>query len=231
MNDEQGSTRRRLLFGGGGAGLAAMLAADGWAPPHGAPDEPTAEAAWEFLIAGNRRWSGDRPLHPHDDAALRHSLVWEQHPHATVFTCVDSRVPPEYLFDAGNGDLMDVRTAGHLLDAVTAESVAYGPVELAVPLVVVLGHQHCGAVTLAWEAFAEGRDPAGFEHLVEGLRPAYEASAGTDGDPVDAMIRANTVLTAADLCRHSAIGELIAEGRLAVMGAYYSLETGAVDLV
>lgn len=208
--------------------MAALLAADAWTPPRSAPGQPTAEAAWDFLMDGNRRWGGDRPLHPHDDAALRHSLVWSQHPHATVFTCVDSRVPPEYVFDAGNGDLIDVRTAGHVVDVVAAQSVAYGPVELAVPLVVVLGHQHCGAVTLAWEVFAENRDPEGFTHLVEGLRPAYEASAGAGGDPVDAMIRASIALTVEELRRHSAIEELHAAGGFEVVGAYYSLETGAV---
>jgi carbonic anhydrase len=228
MSTDQHPTRRRLLGAAGVLGLGAVLA--GAASPRTTAATP-ATSAWDFLMEGNRRWAADRPRHPHDDAALRHSLVWSQHPRAIVFTCIDSRVPPEYLFDAGNGDLMDVRTAAHTLNPMVAESVAYGPVELRTPLVVVLGHQHCGAVTLAWHALHEGAGQDGFERLVAHLAPAYEASRGTAGDPVDAMIRVHTMLTAASLRDHPALAEAAEDGDLEIVGAYYSLETGAVEPV
>ncbi|MDA1361870.1 hypothetical protein O1R50_19740 [Glycomyces luteolus] len=228
MKHQKYPTRRGLLRGAGAVGIGTLLT--GASSRH---DESGAAAgsAWTFLMEGNRRWSGDRPLHPHDDAALRHSLVWSQHPRAIVFTCIDSRVPPEYLFDAGNGDLMDVRTAAHTLDPMVAESVAYGPVELRTPLVVVLGHQHCGAVTLAWNTLDCGGDAAGFDRLVEHLAPAYEASLDAVGDPVDAMIRAHTRLTVGNLRALPALAALAEARELAIVGAYYSLETGVVERI
>uniref|UniRef100_UPI0018E51D2E carbonic anhydrase n=1 Tax=Glycomyces dulcitolivorans TaxID=2200759 RepID=UPI0018E51D2E len=213
-------------------GLAAVLAGarSPQAPAEASSPAPAA-GAWDFLMEGNRRWAADRPRHPHDDAALRHSLVWSQRPRAIVFTCIDSRVPPEYLFDAGNGDLMDVRTAAHTLDPMVAESLAYGPVELGTPLLVVLGHQHCGAVTLAWNALHHGEGQDGFGRLVAHLAPAYEASRDATGDPVDAMTRAHTTLTAASLRDHPALAQAAEDGDLEIVGAYYSLETGAVEPV
>ncbi|SDD22310.1 carbonic anhydrase [Glycomyces harbinensis] len=243
-------SRRRLLTGAGtvGAGAIALLTLDACGGGGGegaaaqtAPDAPdltgleSAEDIWQALLDGNRRWADGAAVHPHTDEDLREELVEGQAPRAAVFTCVDSRVAPELVFDTGLGDLMVTRTAGNVFDPLVSESVSYGPAALEAPLLVVLGHQKCGAVTAAHEALlaeVEGAEPEdhgyALPETVNALRPAYEAAAGGPGDPVDAMIEANVLLTVEALKAHPNLAERVADGALTVVGAVYSLETGLV---
>jgi carbonic anhydrase len=110
-----------------------------------------AAAAWGLLAAGNARYVAHRERHPDADPRRRAQVAGGQHPYAIVLGCVDSRVPPEIVFDVGLGDLLVVRTAGHVLDESVLGSIAFGVAELGVPLVLVLGHERCGAVTAAVE--------------------------------------------------------------------------------
>jgi carbonic anhydrase len=245
--------RRKLISGAGiiGAGALSIFALDACsadgngmggedaaAQTAGAPDLhdfDSAEDIWQALLDGNQRWADGEPAHPHTDVEWRESLAEGQEPRAAIFSCVDSRVAPELVFDTGVGDIMVTRTAGNVFDPLVSESVSYGPAALESPLLVVLGHQKCGAVTAAHEALLaeeEGTELEEHEYAlpetVEALRPAYEASKGESGDPVDAMIKANVLLTIQALKEHPNLAELVADGELTVVGGIYSLETGLV---
>ncbi|MFF4979341.1 carbonic anhydrase [Streptomyces sp. NPDC001046] len=210
-----------------GTGLAAGPAVA--APGRGARPRPATPAeAWRELATGNRRWRAYRERHPHEDPATRRTLTAGQHPFAVVLGCIDSRVPPELVFDQGLGDLMTVRTAGEVLDEAVLGSVAYGVLELGIPLVVVLGHQSCGAVGAAVEADASGtRLPAHMQYLVDRISPAIDH--GEEGDArIDATVDANVRLVRSQLAAEPELAAEAAAGRLAIVGARYELSSQAV---
>lgn len=183
------------------------------------------ERALEILVEGNRRWVEGNLAHPNRSVERRQALAEGQAPFATVFSCIDSRVPAEIVFDCGVGDLAVVRTGAHVLDegAVLA-SLLFAARELRTPLVLVLGHERCGAVTAARAALEGDGSPApGLKAVVELLRPAYEA-AGERG--VESMVKAHTRLTVDRLTSSLASGP-----SLSVVGGYYSIETGAVSIL
>lgn len=126
----------------------------------------TPAQAWKRLQDGNGRFVADAMQHPSQGAAHRAALATEQHPYAVLFGCSDSRVAAEIIFDQGLGDLFVVRTAGHVLDTTVIGSIEYGVDVLGAPLVVVLGHDRCGAVGAATEALMTGHMPTGFVRAV-----------------------------------------------------------------
>ncbi|WP_018353122.1 carbonic anhydrase [Longispora albida] len=217
---------RRLLLRAGlaGAGLA-WLGADtvraSETPPAVAHDPVSAEYALRLLKAGNQRYARNHEVHPDASAGHRSRVASGQHPFALVVGCVDSRVPPELVFDLGLGDLLVVRTAGHVLDAVALASVEFGVKELHVPLVVVLGHSRCGAVTAAVQHVLSGTAaPGRLGVLVEQIAPAVREARTRPGDLVQ-----NTVRCHVDRVRR----ELAAEDSCRVVGARYDLDTGRVS--
>ncbi|MET9394918.1 carbonic anhydrase [Streptomyces sp. NPDC006624] len=214
-----------------GAGLAAAPATTA-APARHTPRRPaTPDEALRELAAGNRRWRAYRERHPHEDPVIRRTLATGQHPFAVVLGCIDSRVPPELVFDQGLGDLMTVRTAGEVLDEAVLGSVAYGVLELAVPLVVVLGHQSCGAVRAAVEAEQSGdRLPAHMQYLVDQISPAIDHREEGDAR-VDATVSAHVRLVRSRLAAEPELAARVAAGRLAIVGARYELTTQAVHRV
>ncbi|MCH7229544.1 hypothetical protein L0U85_01505 [Glycomyces sp. L485] len=237
-------TRRRIFTGAGALGLGALfsttLASCGSSPEAQASqtefqDLESAQEIWDAMLEGNQRWANGKAKHPNTDVATREALIEGQTPKAAVITCVDSRVGPELVFDTGIGDLMTTRSAGNVLDPLIEESVSYGPAALESPLLVVLGHQNCGAVTAAHEALVaaesgEELEDHGYDlsETVEALRPAYEESKGEADDPVLAMIRANVELTVQQLSEHKNMAEHVDSGALTIIGAYYSFDTGLV---
>ncbi len=198
----------------------------GTAPRPGTPGEALAE-----LAAGNRRWRAFRERHPHETPEIRRALTTAQHPFAVVLGCIDSRVPPELVFDQGLGDLMTVRTAGEVLDEAVLGSVAYGVLELGIPLVVVLGHQSCGAVRAAVEAEESGgRLPAHIQYLADQISPAIDH--GKEGDArIDATVDANVRLVRSRLAAEPDLAAKVDTGRLAIVGARYELTSQAVHRV
>lgn len=232
-----GTARRTLLRTAltGAAALGAGLGATGTAtaapttPGPAAPRPGTPDEALRELAAGNRRWRTYRERHPHENPAVRRTLATSQHPFALVLGCIDSRVPPELVFDQGLGDLMTVRTAGEVLDEAVLGSVAYGVLELAIPLVVVLGHQSCGAVRAAVAAEQSGeRLPAHMQYLVDQIGPAIDH--GQEGDArIDATVSANVRLVRSRLAAEPELAARIGTGRLAIVGARYELTTQAVN--
>src|SRR5438046_5665529 len=157
-------------------------------------------------------------------ATRRADLKASQHPFAIVLSCSDSRVPPEIVFDQGLGDLFVLRVAGNVIDDQSLGSIEYAVDHLAVRLIVVLGHQRCGAVKAAKETIAaKGKAPAHIQSLVMAIQPAVEATVNGD---LEATVKAN-VKDVVQALRSSTpiLKPKVDSGELKVLGAYYSLNT------
>jgi carbonic anhydrase len=150
-----------------------------------------------------------------------------------VFSCIDSRVPPELVFDRGIGDLAVIRTGAQALDhGVVFGSVEFSPDHLGTPLILVMGHQRCGAVKAAIHTIETGGTaPGHIQAIVDALRPAYHVAIKQHGDLVENMVRAQTKLTVKRIRNDPLIKECLARGELIVVGGYYSLDTGAVSII
>lgn len=186
----------------------------------------TAEQALTRLKAGNRRFVDGASEAPQLDQARRQVLAGGQHPFATVLSCADSRVPPEHVFNTGLGELFVVRAAGEVVDKSILASVEYATEHLHTPLLVVMGHEICGAVKASID------NPASMgpnlDYMLKQIRPAVERSAG-EADRVRAAILANVEQVINDALAGSAIlRHLVAGGKLQVVGGYYELSTGRV---
>ena len=184
---------------------------------------------WNSLIAGNKRFVGGK-AGAHDLVSQRHNLAKTQHPLVAVLSCSDSRVPPEVIFDQGLGDLFVVRAAGNSADPMGIGSLEYAVEHLGTVLIVVLGHQSCGAVTAACsgEKVPSSNLEAVVEPITESCRAA-KAQHATD-DLVDFAIRAHVHETANQLVAHSEIlKHAHDEGKLNIVEAYYSLDSGTVS--
>jgi carbonic anhydrase len=185
----------------------------------------TADSALAELKAGNAHHVEHRYTHPHQTLQRQRQLASAQHPHAQILSCADSRVPPEVVFDQGLGDLFVVRVAGNVVSDPELGSLEYGALHLHVPLLVVLGHQHCGAVTAAVEG---GEAEGHIGSLISLIQPAVEATKGMPGDRVDNAVKANVEMTVKKLRASPLFAKLISEGNLKIVGAVYSLDTGKV---
>lgn len=197
-----------------------------------ASGSPAAAQAWQALAAGNERFVAGRATHPHEAAEWRDSLVEAQHPIACVLACIDSRVPPELVFDQGFGDLLTVRTAGEVLDEAVIGSVEYGLEHLNVPLVVVLGHAGCGAVKATVDAVRGTAAPHGdIAALVHAIEPAVRA-VPTDTDEaayLEACVAEQARQVASDLAlRSTLVSEAVRSRGVEVVPAVYDLADGAI---
>ncbi|MFD0403520.1 carbonic anhydrase [Kitasatospora sp. NPDC127121] len=196
--------------------------------PISGPDQ-----AMRVLMEGNARFVAGSPEHPNQDAGRRAALAPAQRPFAVLFGCSDSRLAAEIIFDRGLGDLFVVRTAGHVTGAEALGSIEYGVSVLECPLVVVLGHDSCGAVGAAIEALDQGRLPGGFvRDVVERVTPSVvSARAAGIEDPdgiVDEHIRQTVDLL---LERSQLLAAKVAEGSAAVVGLSYRLRDGQARTV
>jgi len=188
---------------------------------------PSADAVLAELKAGNAHFVAKKYEHPHQTAARQQALAASQSPHCAILTCADSRVPPELVFDQGLGDIFDVRVAGNTAGDDALASLEYAAEHLHVPLIVVMGHTHCGAVSAAVEG---GTLPGKLPGLISELRPAVEQSAHEPGDRIENAVRDNVALVVKQLlAARPVLSELVATGKLRIVGAVYSLETGKVD--
>jgi carbonic anhydrase len=189
--------------------------------------------AYETLMAGNRRFVESTRLHPNQDADYRASLAPGQQPFAVLFGCSDSRLAAEIIFDQGLGDLFVVRTAGHVAGAEVLGSIEYGIGVLRTPLVVVLGHDSCGAVTAARQACLEGTEPPGYvRDIVERVTPSVLAARASGATEVDEIVDVHIQRTV-DLMveRSTLLANEVDAGRCAVAGLSYHLADGTVRLV
>jgi carbonic anhydrase len=189
--------------------------------------------AFDLLMAGNGRFVSGAAEHPNQDAARRSEVVPAQAPFAVLFGCSDSRLAAEIIFDRGLGDLFVVRTAGHVVGSEVLGSIEYGVSVLDAPLVVVLGHDSCGAVGAACAALDGGMLPGGFvRDVVERVTPSVLAAraAGRDtaGEILDEHIRRTAELL---LDRSRVLADRVAAGEAAVVGLCYRLADGSARLV
>jgi carbonic anhydrase len=203
------------------------------------PEAPmTPGGAWQALREGNTRFVAGRREHPNQDVDRRAQLTAGQNPFAVVFGCSDSRVAAEIVFDRGLGDLFVVRTAGHVVDAGVLGSIEFGVTVLGTPLIVVLGHDHCGAVLATLRAHATGTMPGGFvRDIVERVSPSLitagpAGAALRDEVALDQLIDEHIRHTVTFIEERSrAVAERIAAGSCAVVGLSYRLGEGGVRLV
>ena len=182
----------------------------------------------ERLLAGNKRFAAGHSIHPDEDLVRRAALATGQKPFAVVVSCSDSRVPPELVFDQGFGDLFVVRVAGNIFDDAVDGSIEYATEHLGAGLIVVLGHESCGAVKAAMEHNRE----AHIKTLAKAIEPALIESAKLSGDATENAVRANVQMVRRQIETNQPIlSKLVQEKRVRVVGAYYDLHTGAVSLV
>ena len=224
------SLRRRALLAAGGAVAGSIALTATPATASGQPPE-TPRAALRALLDGNRRFIAGRARHPRQSPARIREVAGGQDPFAIVLGCADSRVAPEILFDQGIGDLFDNRVAGNLVDDLLLGSIEYAVEEFAPPLIVVLGHERCGAVSATLAAIRTGAEaPGHIAALVEALRPILTPYADAP-DGVELGVRANIRAQVAALVEQSAIvREAVEHGGTAVVGARYDLDTGLVTV-
>ncbi len=193
----------------------------------------TPDDAWQVLAAGNARFVSGERQHPNQDVQLRHELALKQRPFALFFGCADSRVAAEIIFDQGLGDLFVVRTAGQVVDASVLGSMEFGVGVLDIPLIVVLGHDSCGAVAAAITALHTGIVPSGFVRdivervLSSALAAAREGEASTDEVEAEHVRQTSQLLAN----RSQLIGERLAAGTLGIVGATYQLREGKAEVV
>ena len=208
----------------------ALAAAPVTAPASAAKESRlTADQALQRLIEGNGRYVAGAPTHPDQTPQRRAELAKGQSPFAIVLTCSDSRVAPELFLDQGLGDLFVIRNAGNILDDHVIGSIEYAVEHLHVPLVLVVGHEKCGAVSAA---VAGGEAPGHIRSVVEALEPAVEQAKNLPGDKVDNAVRANAQRAAEILTRVEPIlKEAVSSGKLLVVPARYELATGRLEIL
>ena len=188
-------------------------------------------SAWKALREGNERFVAGKPEHPSQSIQHRTSLAEGQKPTAVVFGCADSRVAAEIIFDQGLGDMFVVRTAGHVIDSAVLGSIEYAVTVLSVPLIVVLGHDSCGAVKATLSAIDDGVIPGGYvRDVVERVTPSIlmgRREGMTKLDEFEAKHVNETVLQLRD--RSTAIRDALDAGTVAVVGATYHLADGRTE--
>lgn len=199
--------------------------------------QPSPRKVWREMERGNARFVAGEPRHPRQDVERRHDLAAGQRPRAALFGCSDSRLAAEIIFDKGLGDLFVVRNAGQVISDSVVGSLEYAVAVLGVPLIVVLGHDECGAVNAAIESTRPDA-PALPAHIWKQIAPIVPAvrrvvRAGTvDGVPPvtidhEEVGREHLRDTVGELLHSSElISDAVAEGRLAIVGANYKLAEG-----
>ncbi len=242
MNVKMSATDRRTMLGLTAltAG-AAIVATTGTAIAAADEAKPTAKAALTpnqalaKLIEGNRRFVSDQRPVADISTKRRLEIAKSQSPFAVLVGCADSRVGPEHLFGGGLGELFIVRTAGNYVDDAGYGSIAYAVAALGTPLIVVLGHERCGAVDAATKLVTDNSQlPPSLTRMVKPILPAVidaRANLGTKTDLVDHAIHMNVRHVVRGLRETSdpILAEPLKAGKVKVVGAYYDLDTGAVD--
>jgi carbonic anhydrase len=192
----------------------------------------TPDRAINILMEGNRRFAENKPHRINQHPSYRQMLLESQQPFAVIFGCVDSRVPPELIFDHGLGDLLVIRTAGHAVDKTVLASMEFGVSVLHVRLILVLGHDYCGALKATIDAVKEDVTPPSYlGELVTQLRPAVEVAEAQSGDMLANAIAANVQMTVRDLRANPLWQDELEAGTLKIIGANYDLETGLVQML
>jgi carbonic anhydrase len=187
----------------------------------------TPDAALAKLLAGNQRFANQKAKQPHQGAFRLQEVAQGQKPFAAILGCADSRVPVEILFDRGLGDLFTVRVAGNVATPEEIGSLEYAAL-LGAQVILVLGHERCGAVTAA---LANEPVPGQIGSILEQIQPAIVATKGRSGDPLKNAIIANVKNQIATIESSPVVKNLIQTGKLKIVGGYYDLDTGVVNQI
>ncbi len=179
------------------------------------------------LKEGNERFVNDKRDGKLQDSSRRQELTSGQEPFAIVLSCADSRVVPEFAFDTGLGELFVVRVAGNVANTESLASIEYAVANCKSSVIVVLGHQSCGAVTAAIKG---GNNGYNLNLLLSQIAPAIEEAG--EGASINTVVKQNALLTAQDLInRSSIVAKFVQDGLVKVIPAYYNLDSGKVDLL
>jgi carbonic anhydrase len=233
MSHRHGFIGRRDLFKLGSIGAVGLLATGSnlfWQVRAASADELPSldpDAALKKLMAGNQRFVRHQLQAPARSQARLLEVAQAQHPFATILSCADSRVPPEILFDRGLGDIFDVRIAGNIATPEAIGSIEYAAM-LGTPLVMVLGHERCGAITAAVENKSL---PGDINTFVAAILPAAQQVKTRSSDPVDDLMAANVIYQIERLKKSPVLAERLQSGKLKIVGGRYDLDTGMVKII
>ncbi|MGF1937671.1 MAG: carbonic anhydrase [Nostoc sp. ChiQUE02] len=186
------------------------------------------DAALQKLIEGNQRFIDHHPQYPDQSALRLQEVAQAQHPFATILSCADSRVPAEIVFDQGIGDIFDVRIAGNIATHEAIGSIEYAVVLLGSPLLMVMGHERCGAVTAAVKKESL---PGDISTFVKAIKPALKRVKDQPGDAVENAVVANVQYQIERLKRSKLLTEQVQSGKLKIVGGRYDLDTGRVNII
>ncbi len=196
--------------------------------PSTSPESLSPDAALQKLMGGNQRFVQHQPQYPDQSALRLQEVAQAQHPFVTILSCADSRVPAEIVFDQGIGDIFDIRIAGNIATPEAIGSIEYAVVLLASPLLMVMGHERCGAVTAAVQNESLLGDISTF---VKAIKPAVEKVKSQPGDAVENAVVANVQYQIERLKRSQLLTEQVRSGKLKIVGGRYDLDTGRVTII
>ena len=189
----------------------------------------TPVVAWRKLTIGNRRFATGHTQHPNQTTGRREEVAKSQHPFAVIVGCSDSRLSPEIVFDQGLGDLFVVRVAGNIVDDNALGSIEYAVEHLGARLIVVLGHEKCGAVAAA---VASDHADGHVDSIVKAIQPAVVKAKAEPGDVVDNAVKENVRQVVTEIRTSEPVLEkLVKSGKIRVIGARYDLDSGRLQLV
>jgi len=196
--------------------------------PSNSPESLNPDAALQKLMEGNQRFVDHQPQYPDQTALRLQEVAQAQHPFATILSCADSRVPAEIVFDQGIGDIFDVRIAGNIATHEAIGSIEYAVVLLGSPLLMVMGHERCGAVTAAVQNESLLGDIGTF---IKAIKPALKKVENQPGDAVENAVVANVQYQIERLKRSPLLTEQVRSGKLKIVGGRYDLDTGKVSIL
>jgi carbonic anhydrase len=186
----------------------------------------TPDQALQTLIEGNQRFSKDKSLHLDRTTERRQELISKQNPYAIILGCSDSRVAPEIVFDQGIGDLFIVRVAGNVVGPLELDSIDYSALYLHSSIIMVLGHENCGAVNAVIAGTTKD-----IESVAQLIQPAADATEDQKTNRLENTIKKNAKMMAEQLRNSPVISGLIAQKKINVVAAYYNFHTGKVELL
>jgi carbonic anhydrase len=228
------SRRNALQYGGTFIGTSLMAAVLGGRaifpePAIAQNKDLTPDTALKKLLEGNERFVTQKRTNPHQDLERLLEVAESQAPFAAILSCADSRVPAEIIFDRGLGDLFVCRVAGNIATSEEIGSLEFGTMVLGAKVLMVIGHERCGAVKATIEG---GRFPGQIGRLIDGIQVGVERSDKEPGqNKLERAIRANVRYQVEKLGKSTVIGDLVDKGQLKVVGAYYDLDTGKISLL
>ncbi|MEH2112560.1 carbonic anhydrase [Nostoc sp.] len=225
------SRRSLFKFGAGAIGTGVLTAGIGsnlLAPEKASADDIAPDKALQELLEGNERFVKAKRKNPHQTHSRLVEVAKGQKPFASILGCADSRVPSEIVFDQGLGDLFVCRVAGNIATAEEIGSLEFGSLVLGSKVIVVVGHERCGAV----DAALKGAEvPGQIGSLLEAIKPSVESSKGQSGDKLENACKANILVQVQKLKSSPVLSKLIEEEKLKIVGAYYDLDTGKISIV